>query len=80
MDKNIKLFYCLLGSTFLALLKSSLLTPAEAALFEGTGFGASLFGRAVYNITNIVSFTGFVLVIIFSSILIITNINFGKKQ
>lgn len=79
MNKNIKLLFCILGSTFLVLLKSDIFESAKLALFEGRGYGSSLFGELIYSISNILSFIGFVLVIIFSIILIVININFRNK-
>lgn len=79
MDKNIKLLFCILGSTFLTLLKSELFMPAGLALLNGSGYGENLFGLALYNMINLISFIGFVLLIIFSSILIIINANFREK-
>lgn len=79
MEKNIKLLFCILGSTFLVLLKSPVFESAKFALFEGRGYGSSIFAEAVYRIGNIISFIGFVLVVIFSIMLIIRNLNFKSK-
>lgn len=79
MDKNIKLLFCILGSTILVLLKSPIFENAKFALFEDNGYGVNSFGNAVYRISNLISFIGFILVIIFSCALIITNLNFKNK-
>ena len=48
---SIKLFsFCILGSTFLMLLKSPVFESAKFALLDGIGYGGSLFGEVLYRI------------------------------
>lgn len=79
MDKNKKLLYCILGSIFLSLMNSPIFKNAELGLLNGNGYGSSLFGITMYTLSNIISFIGVILVIIFSIILIIQNLDFKKK-
>lgn len=78
MGKNSKLLYCMLGSAILALLNNPILSYAKLGIFEG-GYGNSRFGVLLVLITNIFSLAGFILLILFSIILIIKNINFKEK-
>lgn len=80
MERNIKLLFCLLGSIFLPLLKSPIFGYAGQALWEGRGYGISLVGIYFYNIINVISFIGYILIIIFSIVLIIRNLNFKDKR
>jgi uncharacterized membrane protein YGL010W len=79
MEKNIKLLYCILGSTMLVLLETPVFGAARLAILQDRSYASSSFGLALYTICNIISFIGFILVIIFSVILIIRNINFKNK-
>lgn len=78
MDKNKKLIYCILGSFFLTMLTSPFFEYAESALYFGRPYGTILYGLIIHYIINILSFLGLFLFIIFSIILIISNINFNK--
>ncbi|MBV7273864.1 hypothetical protein I6U48_13200 [Clostridium sp. PL3] len=80
MERSIKLLFCLLGSVFLALLKCPVFGYAEQALWEGRGYGSSSTGIIFYNIINVISFIGFILIVIFSIALIIVNLNFKDKK
>lgn len=73
MDKNIKLLYCILGSIVLALLNSSIFEYARIGMFSG-GYGRYLFGILLFGLSDILSFIGFLLLMVFSVILIINNI------
>lgn len=79
MEKNIKLLYCILGSTMLVLLQTPVFQAARLAVLQGKSYGSSSFGLALYKICNLISFIGFILVIVFSIILIIKNINLKDK-
>ncbi|HWK23620.1 MAG TPA: hypothetical protein VNS08_11380 [Ureibacillus sp.] len=71
MTKNAKLLYCLLGSFVLALLNSSLLQPALMGVFSGGG--ANTLEQFVMMLADILSFIGFILLILFSLMLIYRN-------
>lgn len=73
MDKSIKLLYCILGSIVLALLNSSIFEYARIGMFSG-GYGRYLLGRLLFGLSDIVSFIGFLLLMVFSVLLIINNI------
>lgn len=73
MSKNIKLLFCILGSAILALLNSPILQYARLGLFE-SGYGGNLFGELIVRFTNILSLAGFILLMVFSIMLIIVNI------
>lgn len=74
LSKNSKLLYCILGSAVLALLNNPVLNYAKLGLFSG-GYGGDIFGEWLVLITNILSLLGFILLILFSIILILNNIN-----
>ncbi|WP_090093270.1 hypothetical protein [Clostridium uliginosum] len=74
MDKNIKLLYCILGSTMLALLNNSIFEYSKLGLFS-SGYGGHLLGELLVGLSNILSLIGFILVAVFSIILIIRNID-----
>lgn len=78
MMKNSKLMYCILGSAILALLNTPILSYAKLGIFE-RGYGGNIFGVLLVITTNILSLVGFILLIIFSIILIVNNLNFNKK-
>lgn len=74
MEKNIRLIYCILGSVILALINSPMLQFARIGLFPG-GYGGHLLGILVVRLSDIVSFVGYVLMAVFSIMLIINNIH-----
>lgn len=78
MGKNVKLLYCLLGSAVLSLLNSPILGYAKLGIFE-SGYGGNIFGELLVQITDILSLVGFFLLILFSVILIVSNINFKGR-
>ena len=67
MTKNGKLLYCLLGSAVLALLGSPMLEPAINGVFSGA------FQQFVALVADILSFIGFILLIIFALMLLYYN-------
>jgi hypothetical protein len=79
MGKNVKLLYCILGSAVLALLNNPILGNARLAMFTG-GYGRSIFGVIFVLITDFLSLVGFVLLILFSIMLIINNLYFKEKK
>ena len=78
MEKNKKLLYCILGSTILTLLNTPIFAYAKLGIFQ-IGYGENLFGEILVRFTNIISLVGFILLMVFSIILIIRNINFRDK-
>lgn len=76
--KNIKLVCCILGSFMLTLLQSQSFFNATYTIFGGAS-GANIFTEIIYRLFGVVSFVGVILVIVFSCILIISNINFRNK-
>ncbi len=78
MEKNKKLLYCILGSAILCLLNTSIFVYAKLGIFQ-SGYGWNLFGELIVMFTNMLSLVGFILLTVFSIILIITNINFRDK-
>ncbi|CAM4510134.1 hypothetical protein PATY110618_25915 [Paenibacillus typhae] len=74
MKSNVNLLYCLLGSIVLALLNHPVLSSARLGIFP-SGYGSSMFGIVFVWITDILAFAGYLLLIICSILLIITNIN-----
>ncbi|WML33191.1 hypothetical protein [Clostridium sp. OS1-26] len=78
MSKNTKLLYCILGSAILALSANPVFECAKLGMFP-SGYGGHLFGELIVIFTNIISLVGFILVIVFSIMLIIININFKDK-
>ncbi|MCB2357097.1 hypothetical protein [Clostridium estertheticum] len=77
--KNIKLLYCILGSFMLTLLQTPFVFNATYTLFGGRS-GESVFTEIIYKLFGFISFVGVMLVIIFSCILIVSNINLGNKK
>ncbi len=78
--KNKNLIYCLIGSFILSLLNSTFLNHAVFNLFPG-GYAMSKFGIFLISTINILSFIGFLLLIIFSLILVVKNIiEFFKNE
>jgi hypothetical protein len=77
MIKNTKLLYCILGSLLLALLNNP--------IFKYSKFGLSITYKNIIlnNFINwsssMLSLIGFILLILFSIILIINNIKFKDK-
>jgi len=67
LTKNAKLLYCLLGSAVLALLNSPILGSALA--FSGGG----ALQQAIVLVADVLSFIGFILLIIFALALIYHN-------
>jgi hypothetical protein len=76
--KNIKLAFCILGSFMLTLLQSPSFFRATYAMFNGSS-GQNAFTEMISRLFGVISFVGVILVIIFSCILIISNINFRNK-
>jgi multisubunit Na+/H+ antiporter MnhB subunit len=76
--KNIKLVCCILGSFMLTLLQSPSFFTATYTMFGG-GSGENAFTEMLYRLFGVISFVGVILVIIFSCILIISNINLRNK-
>lgn len=76
--KNVKLLYCILGSFILTLLQSPYFFSATYTMFGGAS-GANAFTHMIYRLFGVISFVGVILVIIFSCILIISNINLRNK-
>lgn len=78
MSKNTKLLYCILGSAILALLANPIFEYAKLGMFPD-GYGDHLFAVLIVRLTNIISLVGFILLMVFSIMLIIRNINFKDK-
>lgn len=76
--KNVKLLYCILGSFMLTLLQSPYFLSATYTMFGGST-GANAFTEMIYRLFGVISFVGVILVIIFSCILIISNISLRNK-
>lgn len=74
MNKNIKLLYCILASIILALLNNPIFNSAKLGLWLDKGYGSSIFGIITYYMTNVISYLGFLLIIIFSVLLLINNV------
>lgn len=62
----------------LTLLQTPVLSQATYTIFGG-GSGANLFTDLLYKVFGAISFIGVILLIIFSSYLIISNIKFNDK-
>ena len=77
-SKNIKLLCCIFGSFMLTLLQTPVLFQATYTMFGG-GSGANLFTELLYRVFGFISFIGVILLIVFSSYLIISNIKFNNK-
>lgn len=78
MNSNSKLLYSILGCLILALLKNPLLESASFGIFEnGRGITLAMIYQVYSFLINLLSFTGFILLIVFSIKLIINNI---KKE
>lgn len=76
-EANSKLLLCILGSIILILLQLPIIHDALFNIFGG-GSGANAFTNTIYNIKNLLSFTGTILLMIFSITLVVKNINFLK--
>ena len=76
--KNIKLICCILGSFMLTLLQHPSFHVATYTMFGG-GSGSSVYSDMIYRLFGVISFIGVILVIVFSCILIISNINIKNK-
>ncbi|MNE66539.1 hypothetical protein D3C80_1620950 [compost metagenome] len=79
MKSNAKLLYCLLGSAVLTLLNHQVLSPARLGIFR-SGYGASIFGEIFVFVTDIIAFAGYLLLILFSTLLIVTNLKFKNDK
>lgn len=77
-SKNINLIYCILGSFMLTLLQDPIFFNATYTMFGGRS-GADAFTEMIYRLFGVISFVGVILVILFSCILIISNLNFRNK-
>ena len=73
MEKNKQLLYCIFGSFILSLLNSSMFEFSRLGMFSG-GYGGNPFGVIIVLLSNILSLAGYILLIVFSSVLIIRNI------
>jgi hypothetical protein len=78
VNKNSKILYCILGSAILALLNNPMFSKSKLGLFQG-GYGGNLFGMLLVTVTNILSLAGFILLMVFSIMLIIRNIHLKDK-
>jgi len=78
MDKNKKLIFSLVGCFFLVMLSSPLYDYAESILYFGRGYNSTFYGIIIHNIINFFSATGYILTLVFSVMLIISNINLKK--
>ncbi|WP_066060010.1 hypothetical protein [Robertmurraya korlensis] len=78
MGKNINLLYCIVGSAVLALLNNPIFSYSKLGIFKN-GYGGNIFGEILVKVTNILSLFGFILLMIFSVILIGRNINFRNN-
>lgn len=76
--KNIKLIFCILGSFILTLLSTPYFHVATYKMFGG-GSGANSFTHMIDRLFGVISFIGVILVVIFSFILIISNIDIKNK-
>lgn len=79
MGKSINLLYCILGSAVLALLNTPIFSYSKLGIFEN-GYGGNIFGELLVKITNILSLGGFILLMVFSILLIVKNIGFKNKR
>ena len=77
MRKNVNYLYCIIGSAILALLNSPIFGYAKLGIFPG-GYGGHRFGEFLVTITDYLSLVGFILLIIFSIILIVKNLFLNK--
>lgn len=73
MEKNKQLLYCILGSFMLALLNNNIFEFSRLGIFQG-GYGGNVFGEIIVLSSNILSLAGYILLAVFSIILIIKNI------
>ncbi|MEL7648745.1 MAG: hypothetical protein AAGU76_11665 [Sedimentibacter sp.] len=79
MSKNSKLLYSILGCFILALLNNPIFESSRLGIFEYARDLAFVVIYQIFNILiNVLSFTGFVLLIVFSVRLIISNV--GKDK
>jgi hypothetical protein len=79
MNENTKLLYCLFGSAILALLNNPILESSRFGIFENLyGISGAILFQIMNILTNILSLFGFILLIVFSIILIKRNV-FQKK-
>jgi len=74
MDKNLKLLYCIFASIILAMLNNPVFNNAKLGLWLDKGYSNSLLGIITYNVTNILSYIGFLFIIVFSILLLINNV------
>jgi len=79
MNKNVKLLYSILGSAVLALLNNPILGYAKLGMFP-SGYGGHVWGEILVFTANVFSLIGFILLILFSILLIINNLNFKIKD
>lgn len=79
MGKNTKTLYCILGSAILALLNNPIFSNSKLGLFPD-GYGRSIVGWLLVYLTHILSSVGFILLGVFSVILIIRNVNFKDNK
>ncbi|MGD9570035.1 MAG: hypothetical protein AB7V48_17285 [Sedimentibacter sp.] len=74
MNKNLRLLYSILGSFILTLLNNPIFEYSRLGIFENTRGLTFAMIYQIYNfIINIISFVGFVLLIVFSIKLVINN-------
>ena len=67
--KNKQILCCILGSLILALLSSNIFENARFGIFGGTELG-----WMIESLTIMISLIGYILLTVFSSVLIIRNI------
>lgn len=75
MSKNAKLLYCILGSVLLSLLNNPILESSRFGIFENLhGNIWAVVYQIYYLLINVLSWIGFILLIVFSINLIKNNI------
>lgn len=75
MDKNKKILYCILGSFILAMLNNPIFPIFDKAnVLMKMNRGGYLISEMFILLSNISSLIGFVLLILFSILLIINNV------
>jgi hypothetical protein len=78
LKENKNIVYCLLGSFILAMLTNPIFEFAESVLYFDRGYGTPFYGPTLHRIISILSGFGFLMLIIFSVVLILNNIRLKK--